>query len=52
MTYSESAQGETITKARALQEYRTHGICESELTDDLGDHVTYQASDVLEALGY
>lgn len=56
-TYSESAQGLVITKWRALYEIQVnHGLhTERDLEDflaDLGDHETYEASRVLEWLGY
>lgn len=55
MTYSESAEGLEITRARALQELRSHGQTDADVLDfdrDLGVHATYLASDVLAWLGY
>ena len=52
MTYSESAKGITITQARAFQEIEQHDCDISEFLSDMGDHTTYQASDVLSWLGY
>lgn len=55
-TYSESAKGVTITKARALKELRDHGVTDSasvsDFLTDMGDHETYQAHAVLVWLGY
>jgi hypothetical protein len=64
LTYLESAEGETITKARALQELERHGFDTTphgrtrqaqmveEFLADLGDHDTYDAQAVLTWLGY
>jgi hypothetical protein len=57
MTYSESAEGVTITKARALREIEAHGLVRGSddwqaFFADLGDHETYSASAVLGWLGY
>ncbi|WP_175636932.1 hypothetical protein [Raoultella terrigena] len=52
MTYYESAEGETITKARALIEVRRHGSSEAEFLADMGDAGAYDAQTVLEWLGY
>ena len=56
MTYLESAEGQTITRERALLELKNHGICH---TDDIaeffeicGDRESYNAVKVLEWLGY
>ena len=54
MTYSESAQGLTITKARAYQEFKNHCL-ESDWVEFVawaGDKRKYQAQDVLGWLGY
>ena len=54
-TYYDSAEGLTITKTRALQELRFHGVTEVGIADffaDMGDQETYSASAVLEWLGY
>lgn len=53
MTYSESAQGVTITKARALLELRRHGVIEiADFFADCGERDTYDAGEVLAWLGY
>jgi hypothetical protein len=52
MGYYESAKGVTIGKARAVNEYRKHGLCADDLVADLGEHDTYNAQSVLGALGY
>ena len=56
MTYSESAQGQTITKARAFVELARHGVNNAETRADmvaeLGDRAEYDAGDVLAFLGY
>lgn len=56
MTYSESAKGVRITKARAFTELRRHGLGDwatrADMLTELGDHETYLASDVLAFLGY
>lgn len=56
MTYSESAAGITITKQRAFQELKAHGICHADDFDlflkECGDRPEYRASDVLAWLGY
>jgi hypothetical protein len=56
MTYSESAEGVEITKQRALQEIRRHGLVREEdvqeFMADCGDREVYEASDVLRWLGY
>jgi len=55
-TYSESASGVTITKARALQELARHGVDDAEsialFLAECGDRATYRASAVLAWLGY
>ena len=51
--YYESAENHTITKQRAIQELRKHGIEDTnEFFDDLGSKETYDAQAVLEWLGY
>lgn len=56
MTYLDSAQGVTITRARALQELKKHGVCDQLDFDDfdacLGIRPTYRAQEVLHWLGY
>lgn len=55
-TYYESAEGQTITKARALRELARHGVDDAEsiaaFLADLGDKETYRAQAVLDWLGY
>lgn len=52
-TYYDSAEFKTITKARAIQELKKHGVIDlQEFLDDMGDHSTYSAQAVLEWLGY
>jgi hypothetical protein len=58
-SYYESAEGETITKARAIKELRDHGQTDENiwffLNDKdvgLGDRETYDAQAVLRWLGY
>ncbi len=50
--YLESAEGLTISKARALREVTDHSSDVSEFLADLGDLPSYSASAVLEWLGY
>ncbi len=53
MTYHESAKGKTITRRRALQELRNHGVDDAEeFFNDLGAKAEYKAQAVLEWLGY
>jgi hypothetical protein len=56
VTYLESADGQTITHARALRELAKHGITDGEALDDFyrecGRHETYLAFEVLLWLGY
>lgn len=56
MTYSESAEGVIITKARALLELRRHGVFRAEdiaeFLADCGDLESYNAGGVLRWLGY
>jgi hypothetical protein len=54
MTYFESAEGETITKARALRELEKHGVAgeADQFLADMGDCPTYEAQAVLAWLGY
>jgi hypothetical protein len=56
MTYSDSAHGVTITKARALQELAHHGMTSpadvAQFLADMGDAATYAAHKVLRWLGY
>ena len=51
--YYESAEGLTITRERACQELKAHGLVDlNEFFNELGFHTTYKAQDVLEWLGY
>ena len=55
MTYYESSTGITITRKRALQEIKNHGLGYSDFEDfmsEYGDKAEYQAQDVLNWLGY
>ena len=54
MTYSESAQGITITHDRALQEIAKHHALADlqEFYREYGKRETYKATDVLVWLGY
>lgn len=54
MTYYESAENVTITKARAFKEFEKHGVvCEwGMFLSDMGDKEEYKAQDVLAWLGY
>jgi hypothetical protein len=55
-TYFESAEGVEISKERAIEEICLHGMqAESDIAEflaDCGDRETYQASSILEWLGY
>ncbi len=51
-TYYESAQGETITRERAIQEVRAHQVDTNEFFSEMGEHDNYDAQLVLEWLGY
>lgn len=56
MTYSESANGQIITRARALKELRDHDCAAPEDLEmfffDMGDQPIYDAGEVLAWLGY
>ena len=55
MAYYESAEGEIITRQRALRELRNHGVTtegEAEFFADMGDSDDYDAQSVLAWLGY
>ena len=54
MTYSESAKGVLITKARAYKEFKDHGAVDdwAEFVIWAGDKDNYWAEDVLGWLGY
>jgi hypothetical protein len=54
MSYYESAQGQTITHDRAIQEIKKHGAF-ADIADfykECGKRETYKAQDVLIWLGY
>lgn len=55
-TYYESAEGVTISKARALRELARHGVDDAEsvaaFLRECGDRETYRAQAVLAWLGY
>jgi hypothetical protein len=54
MDYSESANGVTISKARAYKELQIHGLADdwALFISDIGNSKEYKASDVLSWLGY
>lgn len=54
MTYYDTAEGVTITRARAMQELDKHGALPQayEFFEELGFCETYAATDVLNFLGY
>lgn len=56
MDYFESAEGITITKARALKELARHGVDHpsdlAQFIADCGDRAEYDAQEVLGWLGY
>ena len=56
MTYSDSAEGVNVTRARALRMLAKHGAADAasiaEFDADLGVHETYEAEAVLSWLGY
>jgi len=56
MTYSDSAHGVTITRARALRELEAHGMTSpadvAQFFADMGYAATYAAHKVLRWLGY
>lgn len=55
-TYYESAEGQRISKARALQELKRHGVDDAETVAaffaDVGERDEYDAQAVLDWLGY
>lgn len=54
-TYSESAKGIVITRERAVQELAAHGLDTADMDEffiETGDHSHYNASTVLDWLGY
>ena len=51
-TYFKSAEGLTITAARAMREVRAHGCDADEFLAEMGRRATYNAQAVLEWLGY
>ena len=54
MTYYDSAEDVEITKDRAYQELKKHGVEGdwSLFLSEMGDSATYDAQEVLEWLGY
>jgi hypothetical protein len=52
MNYYESAEGQTITKARAIKEVMNHGCVVVEFFEDCGELEEYDAQEVLNWLGY
>ena len=52
MTYFESADGITISQKRTKQELENHGASWQEFIEDNGEHVVYDAQQVLLWLGY
>jgi len=53
MEYYDSAENLIITRERACQELKAHGVVNlHEFFEELGFHDTYKAQDVLEWLGY
>lgn len=52
MTYYESAEGQTISKARAEKEVIDHGADVFQFLEDCGDKAEYDAQVVLDWLGY
>lgn len=53
MTYYETAEDVIITRARAVQELRRHGITDTtEFDSDMGICAEYNAQAVLQWLGY
>jgi len=52
MSYYESAEGMTISKARAMSELVKHNASWDEFIADNGEREEYDAQDVLAWLGY
>lgn len=53
MDYFESAEGEIISQARAIQEVKKHGVeLVEEFLQDMGVRESYEAQEVLIWLGY
>lgn len=52
MDYYESAEGMTISKARAKKEISRHSSSWNEFILDMGEHDSYDAQAVLAWLGY
>lgn len=53
MDYLESSEGVNISKNRALEELREHGVLDYvDFFEELGNKKTYRAIDVLLFLGY
>jgi hypothetical protein len=51
-TYYESAEGQQITRSRAIHEVRDHGSDVAEFIAEMGDYPIYDAQEVLSWLGY
>ncbi len=53
MTYYESAKDITISRKRARQELKAHGVVNlNDFFEEVGFFPTYKAQEVLEWLGY
>ena len=53
MDYYGSAKGITITRKRAFEELKAHGVVDlQEFLDEVGDREFYSAQGVLNWLGY
>jgi hypothetical protein len=54
MTYYESAEGVTITRKRAIEEIKNHGLLDNldDFDQDVGVFEEYEAQAVLQWLGY
>lgn len=52
MDYFESAEGITIDKERALREVKRHNASTEDFLLEMGDRVEYEATEVLQWLGY
>ena len=51
--YYDSAEGLTISRKRAIEELRKHGVLDiEEFFNEMGDHAEYDAQAVLQWLGY
>lgn len=52
MTYLESAEGQTLTRQQALRVVLLHQTDVFEFLAEVGDKLEYDATEVLEWLGY